>query len=306
MDLKLKQLEAFIWVSELGSFRKAADRLSTTQPNISSRLAALENILGLKLMDRDAGSVRLTSDGQRLLKQAHKVIRSAEEFVEASDNRELHNNTIRLGVTEIIAHTWLRDFLVALKALYPNVLVEPVIDYSVNLKRELHTNMIDLVLQNGPFSRRMSGSRELGFYPFIWVASPSLAIAQNNDLQVKDLQAHPLLTPARNTGIYDSIIHHFSGIKKASIRMTPSSTLASSLHMTLDGLGIALMPEIMVADAIASGKLQKVNYSWVPEPLEFRARYIEETSSLIICKAAELAEKIAKDYLKAQNRSARR
>ena len=45
LNFNLKHLEAFVWVADLGSFRKAADRLNTTQPNISSRIAALETAL---------------------------------------------------------------------------------------------------------------------------------------------------------------------------------------------------------------------------------------------------------------------
>jgi len=60
----LKQLEALVWVADLGSFRKAAQQLNTTQPNISSRIAGLENTLGVVLMQRDAGSVRITVKGQ--------------------------------------------------------------------------------------------------------------------------------------------------------------------------------------------------------------------------------------------------
>ena len=54
MNLTLKQLQAFVRVADLGSFRKAAERLNTTQPNISSRIAALEDTLDTKLLYRDA------------------------------------------------------------------------------------------------------------------------------------------------------------------------------------------------------------------------------------------------------------
>ena len=49
--LNIKQLEALIWVAELGSFRKAAHHLSTTQPNISSRiLTAMRRVKNRKLL----------------------------------------------------------------------------------------------------------------------------------------------------------------------------------------------------------------------------------------------------------------
>ena len=111
MNFNLKQLEAFVWVSDLGSFRKAADRLNTTQPNISTRISSLENTLNVKLMERDAGSVRLTTKGQELLKHARKVLVQSDEFLSAVNQNTLHNETIRIGVTEMIVHTWLRSFL---------------------------------------------------------------------------------------------------------------------------------------------------------------------------------------------------
>ena len=84
MKINLKQLEAFVWVADLGSFRKAADRLNTTQPNVSSRIALLEGAMKRKLMERDAGSVRLTSKGIQMLDYARKVLQAADAFADAA------------------------------------------------------------------------------------------------------------------------------------------------------------------------------------------------------------------------------
>ena len=100
MNFNLKQIEAFLWVSDLGSFRKAADRLNTTQPNISSRIAALESVLNVRLMERDAGSVRLTSKGREMLELAREILRTTDNFIEAASQSSLLNGVLRLGVTE--------------------------------------------------------------------------------------------------------------------------------------------------------------------------------------------------------------
>jgi DNA-binding transcriptional LysR family regulator len=65
--LVLKHVEAFVTVADLGSFRRAAARPNTTQPNTSNRIAQLESRLGQSLLERDAGSVRLTPAGRRHL-----------------------------------------------------------------------------------------------------------------------------------------------------------------------------------------------------------------------------------------------
>ena len=138
MKFNLKQLEAFVWVADLGSFRGAADRLSTTQPNISSRIAQLEKLLNVSLMERDAGSVRLTSRGQDLLVYARRVLQSADQFLEATEQNALVDGVLRLGVTEMIVHTWLREYLRVLRDRYPNIVVELTVDLSANIEKELY------------------------------------------------------------------------------------------------------------------------------------------------------------------------
>ena len=51
--IDLRNLETFVWVAQLGGFRSAADKLNTTQPAISARIALLEDELGVKLFDRE-------------------------------------------------------------------------------------------------------------------------------------------------------------------------------------------------------------------------------------------------------------
>ncbi|WP_439155011.1 LysR family transcriptional regulator [Yoonia sp.] len=294
MRLNLKQLEAFVWVADLHSFRRAADRLNTTQPNISARIAALEAALGADLMTRDAGSVRLTGRGQALLVHARRVLDATDALIAAADNRDLLEGTLRLGVTEMVVHTWLRDYLRALKDQFPKLTVELTVDLSANLEKELSGRTIDLALQNAPFSRLTSGQIDLGTYPLVWVAKPGLLPAGHVTLD--DLAQHPILTHARNTRLYEEVTAHISGRRDLAFRLVPSSNLAACLHMTADGMGIATLPAAMVASDIASGALVQVGYDWVPEPLHFFARFDAERSGRIVADTAKVALATAQAY----------
>ncbi len=293
MNLTLKQLQAFVRVADLGSFRKAAERLNTTQPNISSRISSLETALKTKLMERDAGSVRLTSRGQELLQHARGVLSAAEKLADASGNSGLYSGVLKLGVTEIIAHTWLRDFLKELKVRFPDVVVELTVDLSANLKKELFSRSIDLTFQSGPFSRVTTGSSDLGSYPLIWVAAPTLAVRDAKNMRMEDLAAHPILTPARDTEPYRQISSHFTGL---GARLVPSSHLAVSLHMTVDAMGIGALPQAMVRDELERGELIRLNYDWTPDDLHFLARYDAEHTPGYVAAAATLATEIACNY----------
>ena len=293
MKINLKQIEAFVWVTDLGSFRKAAARLNTTQPNISGRVASLETVLGGRLMERDAGSVRLTSQGLRLLPYFRKVLSSTDELIEAAGRNDLLDGVLKLGVTEMVANTWLRDFLRRLKEHYPQITVELTVDASVNIEKELIERSIDLALQNEPFMHRTSGNVDLGTYPIIWVAAPELGLHLAKLITLEQIGAHPILTHSRNTRLYEDINYHFTQ-HSPGIRIVSSNNLAACLQMAADGMGVASVPEAMVVNELRAGELVKINYHWVPESLHFMARYEAERCSQMIVKAAKIAGEVSK------------
>lgn len=276
-------------VADLGSFRRAAERLNTTQPNISARIANLETRLGLSLMVRDAGSVRLTPKGRHLLSEARAVLAAMEAFLVAAGDDALFEGVMRLGVTELIAHTWLRAYLVALKARFPNVVVELTVDLSEPLSAALYARELDLALQNGPYDRILPGSIPLGCSPWIWVAAPGLGLS--GSVTGADLAQHPVLTHARQTRPHQQLADHFRGV--SGVRLAPASNIAVVLQMTLDGLGLSCLPAPMVEAHIESHKLVALDYSWRPHPLEFEARFESDTSPVYVGEAARLAAEIA-------------
>lgn len=298
MNLKFAQLEAFVWVADLGSFRRAAERLNTTQPNISSRISSLEQMLDVTLMERDAGSVRLTSKGVELLDHARRVLRSGESFLEASGRAALYEGVLKLGVTELVMHTWLRDFMKALKREYPNVLVELTVDLSARLKHELFSRSIDLAFQSGPFERKTSGAEPLGTYRWIWVASPDLPGLDERELSIEQLTRYPILTHARDTRPHEEVAGHFRLLRASTARIVPSSNLAACLHMSLDSLGIATVPAGMAREMIDSGRLRQIDYAWTPDPLVFLARYDAARSPGFVARAARLASRMAHDHVR--------
>ena len=293
MKINLKQLEAFVWVADLGSFRKAADRLNTTQPNVSSRIALLEGAMKRKLMERDAGSVRLTSKGIQMLEYARKVLRTADAFADAAAEPSLIDGTLRLGVTEMIVHTWLSDFLKALSTTFPQLHVELTVDLSVNLERELAARTLDLALQNGPFRQQMAGEIPLGDYPLVWVASHSLSLRGIQNPTMDHIAQHPILTHSRDTRLYTETAAHFARRKDLNVCLVPSSNLAACLYMTLNGMGVATLPAAMVTKELNSGDLIQIDYQWQPEDLEFFARFDADRAPSFVPQAAKTAKKMA-------------
>lgn len=288
-------------VADLGSFRLAAERLNTTQPNISTRISNLEEMLSANLMERDAGSVRLTAKGRELLDKARQIIRSAENFVDAAGMAHLTESTIKLGVTEMIVHTWLPDWFRIVNENYPNLKVELTVDMSVNLKPELHSRSIDMAFQNGPFERQMSGSEKLGRFPYVWVGAPGLKITRTRNPDVDAMLAQTILSHGRQTDQYQQIETYFSKHSNKTGKrpnIVVSSNMAPCVHMAVQGMGISALPAAIAKPYLTDGSLKVIKFPWVPKPLEFFARYDAQTVSSVVTELASMAKDISTHYAK--------
>lgn len=292
-QITLKQLEAFAAVVDLGSFRKAAAALGTTQPNISNRISTLEHSLGVILMHRDAGSVRLSEKGSILVAAARQVLRDAEAFLEAAERQDLITDRLRLGVTELVACTWLHPFLRRFREVYPAISVDLEVGLSAEIEKKLVTGQIDLALQTGPFEHEIGGSLALGIYRYIWVAKPDLVRRIGAKITIADLLKTPVLIHAKHTLAARELVKLTEARKVAVDQIVYSNSLASCVQMAIDGMGISLLPAALVRDPIEAGTLAEVIADWYPKPLEFFARYDRTRGQRFVEAAAKLAVETA-------------
>ena len=275
--MNFKRLETFIWVATLGSFRKAAERLYTTQPAISTRIAALEEELGVQLFERESGKTLLTSKGQELLPFAEKIVFMSEQLRKRADRVALLSGILRLGVSETIVHSWLPQFFRELHKAVPNLDVEITVDVTSNLRSGLMDRSLDLAFLMGPVSEPKMENRELCSFPLIWVASPDLKLPKRR-LDLEDLAEWPIVTYARNTKPFAEISQKFSQLDELPARFYSSSSLAACRRLTIDGIGVSTLPLSVIADELKTA-------SWfgsIPPgpPPSWNSRPLTQTSPL--------------------------
>ena len=201
--MNYKRLETFVWVASLGNFRKAAERLHTTQPAISARIAGLEEELGVKLFEREGGSspITLTSKGKELLPYVEKILYQTEQLRKRAGLSKAYSGVLRLGVSETIVDTWLPDVLSRLHKEMPNLDVEMTVDISANLTTSIKDRTLDLGLLMGPISEPNIVNRDLCTFSLSWVASPKLDLPDRL-LYLEELAKWPIITYERATKHY--------------------------------------------------------------------------------------------------------
>lgn len=287
-SITLKHLETLVRVAQLRSFRRAAEDLGTTQPNVSVRIATLEEVLGCRIFLRDGGRVRLTERGEMIRDQALRVLSEVDKLAEVAGRADLVTGRLRLGVAELVACTWLHAFLRRLAQTYPGIAVELTVDLSRNLDADLARGTLDLVVQNRPFAAPADCTVEIGEEPYDWVAAPGLVTGQG----VEVLTGRTILTQPRDTLGFTELETFLTQSDMRSARLAPSSSVASGAQMARDGLGVALLPRALIADDLRTGRLERLEIGWQPAPLSFAARFRGGAQHL--ADAARIAAEVAK------------
>ncbi len=288
-QITLKQLEAFAFVVDTGTFRAAASALGTTQPNISSRIAALETALDVTLLYRDAGSVRLTTKGEELLERTRETLRAGEALLEAAGRQELIEERLRLGVTELVACTWLQPFLRDLRREYPNLRVELEVDLSRRIEERLQEREIDLAFQNAPFDARMTGQRKLASEAYFWVANKEVSQSLAGGTSVDRFFERAVLTHARHTAAGRALHELATTRGYDASKIIHSSALSACLPMVTEGMGVALLPKSLVHRELEDERLIELRSDWVAPPLAFYARFNADRAPRFIQRASEIA-----------------
>src|ERR1700761_8068536 len=289
-----KAIETFMWVVTLGSFRGAAQKLNTTQPAISQRIAQLEQEVGVRLLQRDHRMVLPTPSGRQMMVYAEKLIKLRSEMLAAIGDRSAMRGVLRLGVAETIVHTWLSQLIKSVNHAYPNLTVEIEVDITANLRTRLLAQEIELAFLLGPLTSPTTSNRALCDYPLGFVASPSLGLGTRR-LTVHELAQFPIITFSRKTTPYEIVSSLFNRPDLPPIRLHASASLATVIHMATEGLGIAVIPIAIVENELADGRLQLLSTDLKITPLKFSASWLVSPDTVAVELVADLAGKIAQD-----------
>lgn len=161
-------LRSFVLIADSGSFTRAAAIVGRTQSAISMQVRRLEEIVGRPLFLRDGRRVTLTRHGEYLLEPARQMLALNDQVVAAL--REPHmSGRIRIGAPDDYATRYLPGILARFAATHPDVQVMVVCEPSVNLRRMLDEDELDLALVSVGFEPQDNEVVWRG--PLVWVGS---------------------------------------------------------------------------------------------------------------------------------------
>lgn len=120
--MELRQLQHFLALADLGSFRLAGERVHLTQQAVSKSIAQLEKRIGARLFEREGRQVRLTPVGELLLPHARAITAELRHFDSEHDAvRGARSGRLALGCTPTLLGDVVPDVLASLHRAYPRV-----------------------------------------------------------------------------------------------------------------------------------------------------------------------------------------
>ncbi|GAB7546811.1 LysR family transcriptional regulator [Cupriavidus sp. 8B] len=194
-----KQLEAFVAISEMGSFEAAAEKLDVAQSAVSRHIKEFEAGFDYPLFDRSGRTAKLTLDGTEALARAREVLKQRNLLLDQFIRKEVLVRKLRLGVTELTALTWLPRFIEAIRTEFPQVVIELEVEHSVPLYERLRTGQLDLIIVPNAFRSTGLLRTKLAEVSNGWFCSPALAVPDTR-IKVSELSNYTLLMQGRQSG----------------------------------------------------------------------------------------------------------
>ncbi len=257
-------LVAFVMVAREESFTKAAVKLGVSQSALSQTVRGLEERLGLRLLTRTTRRVSPTAAGERLLQTAGPRFEEIQaELTALTEMRDKPAGTVRITAGEHAAISVLAPALDKFLPDNPDVKVEITVDYGltdivaerydagVRLGEQVAKDMIAVKI--GPEMRMAVVGAPSYFRQNPWPEKPE-DLTGHNCIQIRmpthgnilswefEKDGHELRVKAEGQLVFNNIAMRLDAVKR--------------------GLGLAYMPDDLVADEIASGELMRVLEDW--------------------------------------------
>lgn len=246
MDTEL--LKTFLEVNRTRHFGKAADNLFVSQSAVSARIRQLEELVGTPLFTRDRNNIQPTPAGQKLIPHAERILngwnRARQDLAQAEDNRAMLAVAGEASLWDIALQDWLHWS----QRSHPEIALHAeALGQDVQLRRLLEGSLDLAFLFESPQMTRLL-SREVARIPLVLVASrPGLSAEQAlaRDYVMVDWGTSFAIAHAR----------HFPDMPPPRLRVG-LGRLARSVLLELGGS--AYLAEAMVEDALADGRLHRV------------------------------------------------
>ncbi len=298
--MNLRFVEAFYWVASLKSISRAAEKLYLTQSAMSSRIATLEDELGVLLLDRRDKQFKLTGAGARFLVYAEKLLELQREVKQEMGSDQPMAVSMRIGAIESVLHSWLIPWLEKLRADHPGLELELTVETTPILVDLIQRGTLDLVFAVLPASSEGVRNQALPAMEMAFVGHPDLHKKRNYRLE--DLAEMELLTFQKGSQPHVTLLDLFRVRRLEPKKVHAISSISAMVQLVQGGFGVALLPRAAVDRLAGFARLRPLACDAKLQSLPIHASYRTDPSS----KTVETVVQSAMNFARAPKNAPKR
>lgn len=246
-SMNLDLIRTFVIVGQSKDYNDAASKLKIDATNVSRHIKALEQLMGTKLINKNAKNyIELTEDGQILFdgyEKAYNLLFITEKTYLQS--KDLNSGKISIGISADIESTALIDKIVSFKGKYSDAVFKTINLPAKDLTEKLSHYTLDFVIdEKSDNYKKSSGVKSIDLY------EEKYCLVYNKDKfninDITDLKDMPMILPVstkKERKIFDNFLDKNNLTKKLSIE---TSNYLSAIEYAKKSLGVALIPSNMV------------------------------------------------------------
>lgn len=286
--MDLGQIEAYLQVAEHRNFSRAAEALGLTQPSVTARIQALERDLGEPLFERNGRGVRLTEVGDSFLPHAQRILKAVHDGKDAVQSlRQLELGTLRIGAAPTISTYVLPALLKEFSSRYPGLDVSVRTDYSQQIVQMVLADEVQMGLERGTTHPEVE-TIPLYSDDVVLVTATDDAFAARGAVDIEEIATRRLIMFNRGSSYYTLVDN---ALREAGVLVSPAMELdnmEATKKMVEEGLGIAMLPRVAVAQEVERGELREIEIKKMTMPrrevalIYRRARPLSRTSIAFI------------------------
>lgn len=248
MRMNVDQLRTFVAVVDAGGIHRAAARINLSQPAASRQINALEAALGIRLFDRVGRRLKLTAEGEGLLRLGRRLLGEVEAFnAQAGALKQGETGILRVAATPMVIENTLAPFLGRYRRRHPGVEVELVEEGGIAMPRRLESGDVHLALmavEDDRFAMRL-------LHPVrgLAVIANEHRFGSRRLIEVAELADEPLLLLRSEFASRDWFE---TACRVARVRprvLLESGAPHTSIALAAAGYGIAVVPSTVVIPA---------------------------------------------------------
>jgi len=247
----LKQLKYLAAIAETHQFERAAQMCHVTQPTLSAQLSALEQRLGVSLVERGRHGASLTPVGRQIVERAIIALKSAEEIKEiARAGRHGVTGTVRIGILPTLGPYMLAELLPDVRRRYPRLKLYVREELASDLLNNLRHGRHDAILTSLPIRDDNLQVRPLFWEPILLAMPQDHALASKRSLSSADLRGQAVLT-LEPGHILHRQVRELCDQYRMELQFDYEGTSLDTLRIMVGiGMGIALLPALYVRSEI--------------------------------------------------------